>query len=329
MTSLVVHKHTVRIALVLAFFVIVLGAYTRLVDAGLGCPDWPGCYGFLILPVSDSEISEANQRFSDQPFEMSKAVPEVVHRVVAGTLGMLILLIFVLSWHTRKRLTLPLIMLVLVSFQAALGAWTVTLKLWPQVVTAHLLGGFATLALLFLYAYREGLLPSRRIQVQKSWVPILFLVLVVCQIVLGGWTSANYAALACPDFPLCHGQLLPEADFKEGFNILQDVGPNYLGGNMSSEARVAIQLVHRFGAVVVLIAGIWLLVELPRNARIHVGTLLVCQLVLGILNVVLNLPLYIAVLHNLGGALLMLSALQIVVSSATFEENTEREPFSA
>lgn len=329
MTLPTLHKYAVLAALVLAFVVIVLGAYTRLVDAGLGCPDWPGCYGFLIIPVSDKEISEANERFSEQPFEMSKAIPEVMHRVVAGTLGVLILLIFLLSWRAKKERTLPLIMLVLVLIQAALGAWTVTLKLWPQVVTAHLLGGFATLALLFLYAYREDLLPTRRVQVQKSWVPVLFLVLVVCQIALGGWTSANYAALACPDFPLCHRQLLPEADFKEGFNILQDVGPNYLGGNMSSEARVAIQITHRLGAVAVLLAGIWLLIVLPRGARIHVGTLLVCQLVLGILNVVLNLPLYIAVLHNLGGALLMLSALQIAVHSTKTRKQPAQNPSSA
>ena len=317
MSLLVVHKHIVRTALVLAFVVIVLGAYTRLVDAGLGCPDWPGCYGFVIMPVSETEIQEANQRFSDQPFEVAKAVPEVVHRVVAGTLGLLILMICLLAWRAKKELTFPLVMLVLVLFQAILGAWTVTLKLWPQVVTAHLLGGFATLALLFLYASREGYLPTRTIQVRQSWVPIVFLALVVCQVALGGWTSANYAALACPDFPLCHGEWIPDTNFEEGFNILQDVGPNYLGGNMSSEARVAIQITHRIGAVVVLLAGIWLLCVLPRGARIHVGTLLTFQILLGILNVILNLPLYIAVLHNLGAALLLLSALQVVVSSTT------------
>lgn len=325
MSLLVFHKHTVRTALVLAFVVIVLGAYTRLVDAGLGCPDWPGCYGFLIMPVSETEIQEANQRFSNQPFEVSKAMPEVVHRIVAGTLGLLILLIFLLAWRTKKELTFPLVMLVLVLFQAILGAWTVTLKLWPQVVTAHLLGGFATLALLFLYASREGYLPTRIIQVRQSWVPIVFLALVVCQVALGGWTSANYAALACPDFPLCHSEWLPNTNFKEGFNILQDVGPNYLGGNMSSEARVAIQLTHRIGAVVVLLAGVWLLGVLPRGARIHVGTLLACQIILGILNVVLNLPLYIAVLHNLGAALLMLSALQVAVSSTMRADQGEIE----
>ena len=315
MSLLVVHKHTVRTALVLAFVVIVLGAYTRLVDAGLGCPDWPGCYGFMIMPVSETDIQQANQRFSDQPFEVSKAIPEVVHRVVAGTLGLMILLIFLLAWRVKKKLIFPLVMLALVLFQAALGAWTVTLKLWPQVVTAHLLGGFATLALLFLYASREGYIPTRRVQVRQSWVPTIFLTLVVCQVALGGWTSANYAALACPDFPLCHGEWVPDTNFSEGFNVLQDVGPNYLGGNMSSEARVAIQITHRIGAIAVLLAGIWLLWVLPRGARIHVGTLLVCQIILGILNVVLNLPLYIAVLHNLGAALLMLSALQVAVSS--------------
>ena len=309
------HKTCVYIALAFAFVVIVLGAYTRLVDAGLGCPDWPRCYGYLVMPISDEEVQTANQKFKDSPFERAKAIPEVVHRFFAGTLGVLVLLNLIFAWLAKKRLTIPIVLLVLVLFQAILGAWTVTLKLWPQVVTAHLLGGFATLALLYLHALKEGYLAIGRTQLRSKLAPTIFGVLLICQITLGGWTSSNYAALACPDFPLCHGQLLPEMDFTEGFNFLQDIGPNYLGGNISSEARVAIQVTHRIGAIAVLIAGIWLLVLLPQGGRIHFGIFLGSQLTLGVLNVLLDLPLYIAVLHNLGAALLLLSTLHIYVST--------------
>ena len=310
------HKYLVCTAIALAFVVIVLGAYTRLVDAGLGCPDWPRCYGFLLLPTSESEISLANDRFSATPYERDKAIPEVVHRIVAGGLGILIAGILFVSWHTKKSLVLPLVLFGLVVFQAILGAWTVTLKLWPQVVVAHLIGGFSLLGLLYIYALKVGYLPYRPIRLSTKVPLVLFLTFLVCQIILGGWTSANYAALACPDFPLCHGKLLPDMNFKEGFNFAQDIGPNYLGGNISSEARVAIQVSHRIGAVVVLFSGLLLLFTLPPGARIHLGTLLICQVTLGILNIWLNLPLHVAVLHNLGAVLLLLSSLQILFSLA-------------
>lgn len=315
------HNLCVNLTLALAFIVITLGAYTRLVDAGLGCPDWPGCYGFLVLPTTSEDVEVANQRFSDQPYEVTKAIPEVVHRIVAGSLGVLIAVMLFLAWKSKKPLGLPIAIAILVIFQAALGAWTVTLKLWPQVVTAHLLGGFGILALLFLYALKEECLPAKKITLKKKHMATVFLVVVVGQIALGGWTSANYAALACPDFPLCHGSLVPDMDYRAGFNLLQDIGPNYLGGNLSSDARVAIQVTHRIGAVLVLVFGVWLLVLLPKGSRIHLATLLVCQLTLGILNILMNLPLYIAVLHNLGAALLLLSALQIVFFSESGKES--------
>ena len=213
----------------LATIVVVLGAYTRLVDAGLGCPDWPGCYGHLGVPSNASDIARAEAAYPDAPVEGGKAWVEMIHRYAATTLGALILLILALSLKGRQPWRLPAGLAVLVIAQGAFGAWTVTLKLWPQVVTAHLLGGFATLALLSLLALT---LRPPRLSVDAAWgrTATLALAVVVLQVALGGWLTSNYAALACPDFPACHGDWIPEMDFATGFDITQTVGPNYLGG---------------------------------------------------------------------------------------------------
>lgn len=303
----------VGLSIVLALVVVILGAYTRLVDAGLGCPDWPGCYGHLTVPQTESEISQAEQLYPDVPVDQGKAWVEMVHRYFASGLGLLGIVITVVAWLGKQPLKLPIAFLVLVVVQGAFGAWTVTLKLWPQVVTAHLLGGFATLALLWYYFVRlvglkaPSLTPSLRHHVH------VVLVLIVIQIALGGWVSSNYAALACPDFPFCHGSLLPEMDMLAGFNIFQDVGPNYLGGQLSNDARVAIQMVHRLGAFVVLFTGFWLVVRLPsRHMRAIVGGLLALQFILGVANVAFSLPLAVAVLHNSMAAVLLLSVLTLL-----------------
>ena len=320
-----VQKTLTLAALVLALIVIGLGAYTRLVDAGLGCPDWPGCYGFLSIPVDGDEIATANERFPEAPFEREKAVPEVVHRVAAGTLGLFIVAIAFVAWRTRDALALPLAMVVLVIVQGAFGAWTVTLKLWPQVVTAHLLGGFATLALLWIYALKQDYAPIRwrgfRSQhddhTEFKWLRHTVhgtLALLVFQIAIGGWVTSNYAGLACPDFPTCHGEWVPEMDFASGFDIMQAVGPNYLGGNLSSDARVAIQWVHRIGALLVTLAVGLVVFGLKSNrARLAISFLLVTQIILGMWNIWGNLPLYIAVLHNLGAVLLLLGLLTVML----------------
>ena len=293
--------------------VVVLGAYTRLVDAGLGCPDWPGCYGFVGVPQTAEEISLAESRFPDAPVEADKAWPEMVHRYFASALGLVLVVSAVLFWRRSAEQPevprrLPLFLVALVVLQGAFGAWTVTLKLWPQVVTAHLLGGFTTLALLWLLYLRQRndlfRLPER---VRKP--AVVMLVMLVIQIALGGWVSSNYAALACPDVPTCHGEWWPEMDFGEGFNIAQDVGPNYLGGQMDSDARVAIQMVHRIGAVVVTVAGLALFAALAAagsRLRWLLLGVLTAQLTLGLLNILWVLPLTIATLHNAVGALLLL-----------------------
>ena len=290
----------------LAAVVVVLGAYTRLVDAGLGCPDWPGCYGQLGVPSTAQELAQAEAAFPDAPVDADKAWTEMVHRYAATMLGAAILAILALALKARLPWRLPAGLAVLVVVQGAFGAWTVTLKLWPQVVTTHLLGGFATLALLWLLALSLRV-PAWRVDSGLRRVAALALVVLVLQVALGGWLTSNYAALACPDFPTCHGEWLPAADYASGFDITQGVGPNYLGGQMSSDARTAIHVAHRLGALAVLLSSGWLAIRLGSRplAWLLAGVLAV-QLALGIGNVLLLLPLSVAVLHNAGAAALLL-----------------------
>ena len=316
-------------ATVLAMVVVVLGAYTRLVHAGLGCPDWPGCYGQLTVPETAREIAVAEALFPDAPVEVEKGWAEMVHRYVAGLLLLIVLSIALVSWKHRKEPGQPVIhpffILGLIILQAAFGMWTVTLKLWPQVVTLHLLGGFATFSLLFLLTLRlSGMgwkkLPPDVIEGLKG-VGLTGLFIVIVQITLGGWISSNYAALACHDLPMCQGQWLPPTDFAQGFDITQEIGPNYLGGQMDSEARTAIHLTHRIGALITVLALLLLSVKTYRYSRqlpytprsslrkitILMIAILLIQVMLGLSNIVWQLPLPVAVAHNLFGALLLLS----------------------
>jgi cytochrome c oxidase assembly protein subunit 15 len=199
----------------------------------------------------------------------------------------------------------------LIVLQGAFGAWTVTLKLWPQVVTAHLLGGFGTLALLWLLRLRL-LRPAPLVRRRRLHAAVALAVLVV-QIALGGWTTSNYAALACPDVPTCQGQWWPQMDFRTGFDVMQDVGPNYLGGVMHSQARAAIHMSHRLGALAAFVVVGWLALKLlrgdPRSERrlgVVLAFALIVQVVLGITNVVATLPLPVATAHNAVGAVLLL-----------------------
>jgi len=303
-------------ALLLGVVVVVLGAYTRLVHAGLGCPDWPGCYGFLSVPRSDTAIELAQLRFPDSPVEAFKAWAEMIHRYAAGLLGLTILGLALLALRLRGRdgypLKLPLALLALVICQALFGMWTVTLKLWPQVVTAHLLGGFATLSLLFLLCLRlSGRLPADVGLSALRPLARAVLVVVIVQIALGGWVSSNYAAVACVDLPTCHGEWWPEMDFAAGFNIFQEIGPNYLGGMLYGEGRTAIHFTHRVGALVTTLITLllaWRLYRAGLTATAAWLTLvLLTQVSLGITNVLAHLPLPVAVAHNAVGALLLLS----------------------
>ena len=312
----------------LALVVVVLGAYTRLADAGLGCPDWPGCYGHLGVPDTEAEVRAAEAQFPDAPVEADKAWIEMVHRYFATALGALILGIVIVAFRIPKTASgdvpraLAAALLALVILQGAFGAWTVTLKLWPQVVTAHLLGGFATLALLWLLALRLGIGPKGAATAQLGRLATLALVVVVAQVALGGWVTSNYAALACPDFPTCHGDWAPTMDFRQGFDVLQTVGPNYLGGLLDSEARIAIQFAHRVGALAALAAvGLlgWRLWQAGSPLAPWVLGLLAVQWTLGILNVLLGLPLAVATAHNACGALLLLAL--VTVRESAFQDN--------
>ena len=312
----------------LAFVVVVLGAYTRLMDAGLGCPDWPGCYGYLSVPGAAANVETAEARFPHAPFEAHKAWPEMVHRYFAGTLGVLIVGLAVVALRNRSASTplkLPILLVGLVVLQAAFGMWTVTLKLWPQVVTTHLLGGFATLSLLWLLYLRVSETPAIAVRLRPH--AVLALVAVVLQVGLGGWTTSNYAALACPDFPTCQGHWWPQMDAAAGFDFFQDIGPNYLGGLLDNAARVAIHMGHRIGALVVFVVVGSLAIRLVRSSDSKaLGSvllaLLIAQICLGIANVELTLPLPVATAHNATGALLLLGV--ITVNYRSFQSEAPR-----
>lgn len=309
---------------VLAFCVILVGAYVRLSDAGLGCPDWPGCYGQLLAPADQSAVDSS---YSDRPLHSSKAWKEMIHRYLAGSLGLAILLLAVVAWRNRKQedqpLLLPSILLVLVIFQAALGMWTVTLLVKPAIVTAHLLGGLATLSLLWLLVLRlrpamtNG--PADPPDVNRSLV-IISLIVVILQITLGGWTSTNYAAFGCSDFPTCYGdQWWPAMDFREAFVIWRGLGVNYEFGVLETDARTAIHMTHRIGALITLIIVGLLAINLVRRNSgslqrlgMLLSAVLLLQISLGITNVLSHISLPVAVAHNGAAALLLLTLITIL-----------------
>ena len=306
------------IATLLALCVVVLGAYVRLSDAGLGCPDWPGCYGTLTVPQSESALAHAQTAYPDSPVEHAKAWKEMIHRYLAGALGLLVLAIFVLGWRAHKEIKvspwLPSFLLVLIVFQAALGMWTVTLLLKPAVVTAHLMGGMGTLALLAWIAHRHwGLVSTRYLQSDTLRFCVRgALIILFVQIFLGGWTSTNYAALACTDFPTCHGAWIPEMDFSNAFHWLRELGQGADGNALPLAAYTAIQWTHRVGALITFIylalLG-WRLLKQPQLKKITqiMLILLVVQIGLGVANLLLHLPLTLAVGHNMGAALLLIT----------------------
>ena len=308
----------ILVSTILTLCVVVLGAYVRLSDAGLGCPDWPGCYGTLTVPQSESALQHAQTVYPESPVEHAKAWKEMIHRYFAGTLGVLVLAIFVWAWRLRKEINfspwLSTFLLGLIMFQAALGMWTVTMLLKPAVVTAHLLGGMSTLGILTWISHRQvgvvsaGFEHATKLRFwMRGALVILFL-----QIFLGGWTSTNYAALACTDFPTCHGAWMPEMDFSNAFNLIRELGVDADGKTLNLAAYTAIQWVHRIGALVTFVylglLGLWLL-KAPQLKKLGVimMAILIVQIGLGIANLLLHLPLVLAVGHNMGAALLLIA----------------------
>jgi cytochrome c oxidase assembly protein subunit 15 len=306
-----------RVGVVLAFLVVTIGAWVRLTDAGLGCPDWPGCYGQLIVPeASDSSAAAA---YPDRPLEAGKAWREMIHRYLASTLGLICLTLAALAWRNRhaegQPVKLPLVLVGVVVFQGLLGMWTVTLLLKPVIVMAHLLGGLTTLSILFWLA--RGPVPKVELSPAVRRLALVALAVVVAQISLGGWTSANYAALACPDFPTCQTRWWPPAaDFGEGFVLWRGLGVDYEGGVLDNPARVAIHFTHRLGALVAaLVVGAlaWSLWRgsAARGDAIAVAAALVAQLALGASIVIFGVPLAIAVAHNGMAAILLMTVLNV------------------
>lgn len=310
-------------ATALSVVVLLLGAFARLMDAGLSCPDWPGCYGpFSWLSNSDA-IARAERLYPDNFIEQQKILIDMVHRYTAGLLGLLVISLAVISWLRREDedypFRLPTLILFLVVWQSLFGMWAVTLKLWPQIVALHLFAGMVTCSLLWLLTLRLSgrewrLSPQAidRLGSVKSWLVVVITVTLL-QIFLGGWTSANYAAFACIEFPTCQGKWWPEMDFKNGFNLAQTIGPNYLGGKLESEARVAIHVMHRLGGLIVGLLMLGFAVRLLtikstqfRCMALIVLAALTVQIVLGVSNIFLMSPVLIALMHHLASVLLLL-----------------------
>ena len=310
-------RRLARAGTVLALFVVVVGAWVRLTDAGLGCPDWPGCYGQLFLTESAVEQVELAADYPERPLEAGKAWREMFHRYLATTLGLICLLLAALAWFNRRDpeqpKRMPFVLLGVVIFQGLLGMWTVTLLLKPVIVMAHLLGGLTTLGLLsWLSRWRQR--PVGAVAASGTLGLVAAIVLVL-QISLGGWTSANYAALACPDFPTCQTRWWPPLmDFREGFVMWRGLGIDYEGGVLDNPARVAIHFTHRLGAILAAALIGLLGFRLARYAETRLdGTVILAalatQLVLGASIVLFGVPLAVAVGHNGVAALLLLTVL--------------------
>ncbi|HFB64683.1 MAG TPA: heme A synthase [Aeromonadales bacterium] len=325
------------LAAVLALVVVMLGAYTRLKDAGLGCPDWPGCYGSLVVPSAHHEIAAAAKAFPERPVEGEKAWAEMIHRYFASTLGFLILIMAGYSWYRKKQhlsmpVVLPSILLILVIFQGMLGMWTVTMKLNPVIVMSHLLGGMTTFSLLvsfalLLYFYMQKdkvKLITMADAIQFKKIALVALLVLILQIALGGWTSANYAAQVCTDFPFCQGNWVEHLKPLEAFQLWGHGAENYEFGVKSLEAKTTIHVTHRIWSLVTLFTLLFLAIKLLKTRELlhQFGVVIlfvVCvQFLLGIANVAFDLPLVNAVAHNGVGAILLASlvALNLLLRAA-------------
>ncbi len=300
---------------------VMFGSFTRLTDSGLGCPDWPGCYGTASPFVAHHAISVAQAAMPTGPVTMTKAWIEMIHRYVAMALGVLIIAQLVIVSLRRRQLQIspwwPVGLLALICVQGAFGAWTVTLKLQPVVVTTHLLLGLTLLAGLGWFAASQTPQPARDPRI-ASWrgAALVGLALLIVQIALGGWVSTNYAVLACTDFPTCNGQWIPPMDFTQGFHLWRKLGLTGDGEVITQNALVAIHWTHRTFAIVVVAYLLWLGIKLRRSPALQgPATLLigmgVLQFVTGVSNIVLQWPLLIAVAHNGGAAIMLLTLVML------------------
>ncbi|REL25238.1 heme A synthase [Thalassotalea euphylliae] len=321
-------RRLVFVSILLALVVVSLGAYTRLTHAGLGCPDWPGCYGLIDVPQTQAQIAKAEAAFPERPVEVQKAWNEMIHRYFAGALGLLILWIAIASVKQRKQgipVVLPLVILGIVTFQALLGMWTVTMKLMPVVVMAHLLGGFTTLCLLFLLYLRLSnyRIPGGDWSIKKyARFGLVGVGLLTVQIALGGWTSSNYAALHCTELPICQSGWVEQLTFDNSFDLIPPEKATYEFGHLDHDERITIHVMHRIGAIVTFIYLTWLALTIRRKAQssffqtvpVVLLVILLIQVALGVSNVVMSLPLGIAVSHNVVAACLMMVLITLTYS---------------
>lgn len=320
------------VTLFLTFDLVLFGAFTRLTDSGLGCPDWPGCYGNASPLGAHAEISLAQSALPSGPVTHGKAWIEMIHRYLAVAVGLLITVLMLASWWLRRRIATVSPLAATATFlwvclQGAFGALTVTLKLYPAIVTAHLLGGMVLLALLTWQATaHDDATPPLRItpglRRGAAWV----LALSALQIALGGWVSTNYAVLACGDFPTCQGSWWPSMDLDHGFTLLRGLGLGKDGGYLPFAALTAIHFVHRLGALVLFCALSWLAWRLARQAHeeprlrmFSAGVLAVAlwQFATGLSNVVLGWPLISAVAHTGGAAALVVLLTRLQAQART------------
>ncbi len=322
------YRKLVWVCVFLTFDLIVFGAFTRLTDSGLGCPDWPGCYGAANPFLAHQQITAAEALLPTGPVTVFKAWIEMIHRYLAMAIGVLIVAMMAQAWYQWRKSQgaraeyapwLPTVLLLFVCLQGAFGAWTVTLKLQPVIVTTHLLLGMGLLALLAWYGGRQNQLiaPVRTVTASPPAMRNIRLlagasaILLLVQLALGGWTSTNYATLACTDFPLCGGKLVPDMDFEHGFTLWRELGKTAAGHYLPFAALTAIHWVHRnFGLLVALVAGYtawraWEHRALHKTAR-YLALTLAAQIATGVATIYLSFPLAIAVLHNAGAALLVL-----------------------
>jgi cytochrome c oxidase assembly protein subunit 15 len=326
-----------RLVLLTVFFtfdLILFGAFTRLSDSGLGCPDWPGCYGVSNPVAALAQIREAESLMPDGPVTLSKAWIEMLHRYFAMGVGFLIIIMVVWSWIKKQVIGANIAktsigILILVCVQGAFGAWTVTLKLQPVIVTIHLMLGLGLLAgLTYLSSLSARLEPSSNLVPIKTEVPFkkiawIVLAVLVLQIFLGGWVSTNYAVLACDDFPLCHGAWYPEMNFSEGFTFWRDLGKSFDGSYLSVEALRAIHWTHRVGAIFAVLAVFYLAFKLWLIAKDNSAAtfkfwamslfgLGLLQVITGMSNIILDWPLAAAVLHTGGAAAMVFVMIRVI-----------------
>jgi cytochrome c oxidase assembly protein subunit 15 len=318
-------KNLVLGATILALCVVVFGAYVRLTDAGLGCPDWPGCYGTLTVPESVAAIEEAQANYPNSIIDKGKAWIEMIHRYIAAILGLMILSLAFLAFKNKNNInvrpSLVYGLLGLVIAQGMLGMWTVTELLMPIIVSLHLLGGMTTLGLLTYITHRHwGSVSDTLITLKPiSQKLIRFsLVILFIQIFLGGWTSTNYAALACTDFPTCHGELIPPMDFSNGFTLWRELGMTAQGDALTLQALQAIQWIHRIGAFIFVSYFLYIIYLMSKfkSCNLYRNLLVIVisfQFIIGVLNLLLHLPLALATMHNLGAALLVI--ITVIINS--------------